>query len=67
MTDLADRTETADPPPKRDRTHWLYIAVIVAVVAARSIHNRGHERIPSGSSSSASVRMVYPHVTQVTL
>ncbi len=27
-----DATKTA-PPVKRDRTHWLYIAVIVAVVA----------------------------------
>ena len=26
-------TSTAGPGSKRDRTHWLYIAVIVAVLA----------------------------------
>jgi aerobic C4-dicarboxylate transport protein len=30
---MADRTSTARPPRKRDKTHWLYIAVIVAVIA----------------------------------
>src|SRR4051812_39118442 len=30
---MADRTPTAIPPRKRDKTHWLYLAVIVAVVA----------------------------------
>ncbi|MBA4022354.1 MAG: C4-dicarboxylate transporter DctA [Gordonia sp.] len=35
MTTAADRSTAAQPPApkKRDRTHWLYIAVIVAVVA----------------------------------
>ncbi|ORM36959.1 cation:dicarboxylase symporter family transporter [Williamsia sp. 1135] len=35
MTTAEDRSTAAQPPApkKRDRTHWLYIAVIVAVVA----------------------------------
>ena len=37
MTTDPDRTPLEEPPPKqterRDRTHWLYVAVIVAVVA----------------------------------
>jgi aerobic C4-dicarboxylate transport protein len=35
MTTAADRSTAAQPPApkKRDRTHWLYIAVIIAVVA----------------------------------
>ncbi|WP_433759274.1 cation:dicarboxylate symporter family transporter [Nocardia sp. CA-135398] len=37
MTDNSDRTtvsaETAQRPVPRDRTHWLYLAVIVAVIA----------------------------------
>ena len=30
---MADQLDTSSPPKKRDRTHWLYLAVIVAVVA----------------------------------
>ncbi|MET0701632.1 MAG: cation:dicarboxylase symporter family transporter [Mycobacterium sp.] len=30
---MADRTSTEKPARKRDKTHWLYLAVIVAVVA----------------------------------
>ena len=33
MTSTIDRAQAPDAPKKRDRTHWLYIAVIVAVVA----------------------------------
>jgi aerobic C4-dicarboxylate transport protein len=36
MTNTLDRPPVPDPPvqkPRRDRTHWLYIAVIVAVFA----------------------------------
>ena len=33
MTTQLDETAPPDKPAKRDRTHWLYIAVIVAVVA----------------------------------
>jgi aerobic C4-dicarboxylate transport protein len=37
MTTDPDRTPLEEPPPRqterRDRTHWLYVAVIVAVVA----------------------------------
>nr|MDT0523143.1 cation:dicarboxylase symporter family transporter [Streptomyces sp. DSM 41633] len=32
MTVSADPLVEPSPPPRRDRTHWLYIAVIVAVV-----------------------------------
>ncbi|MBP2450553.1 cation:dicarboxylate symporter family transporter [Mycolicibacterium lutetiense] len=32
MTVSADPQVEPSPPPRRDRTHWLYIAVIVAVV-----------------------------------
>src|SRR4029453_10620376 len=30
---LAVRTQAEAPPRKRDRSHWLYIAVIIAVLA----------------------------------
>jgi aerobic C4-dicarboxylate transport protein len=30
-------SEPPDPPRRRDRTHWLYIAVIVAVVAGVAV------------------------------
>jgi aerobic C4-dicarboxylate transport protein len=30
---MADRTSTEKPAHKRDKTHWLYLAVIVAVIA----------------------------------
>ena len=30
---MTDQLDTSSPPKKRDRTHWLYLAVIVAVVA----------------------------------
>ena len=33
MTNQLDATAPPEQPKKRDRTHWLYIAVIVAVVA----------------------------------
>ena len=33
MATPLDATAPPEPPKKRDRTHWLYIAVIVAVVA----------------------------------
>ena len=36
MTTTTDRPtvpEPSQPPKRRDRTHWLYIAVIVAVLA----------------------------------
>jgi aerobic C4-dicarboxylate transport protein len=33
MTDTSESLATAKPSRKRDRTHWLYIAVIVAVLA----------------------------------
>ncbi|WP_243059802.1 cation:dicarboxylate symporter family transporter [Nocardioides sp. SR21] len=31
MTAVADRKDAAAPPPRKNRTHWLYIAVIIAV------------------------------------
>ncbi|MDT5387638.1 MAG: aerobic C4-dicarboxylate transport protein [Mycobacterium sp.] len=34
---MADQADTSAPPQKRDRTHWLYIAVIVAVVAGVAV------------------------------
>lgn len=34
---MTDRLDTSSPPKKRDRTHWLYIAVIVAVVAGVAV------------------------------
>ena len=34
---MADQVDTSAPPQKRDRTHWLYIAVIVAVVAGVAV------------------------------
>src|SRR6187431_3187401 len=33
MTTQLERTPVEEPPRRRDRTHWLYIAVIVAVLA----------------------------------
>ncbi len=33
MTTTVDRPPTPEAPKRRDRTHWLYIAVIVAVIA----------------------------------
>lgn len=33
MTTTTHRPATPEPPRRRDRTHWLYIAVIVAVLA----------------------------------
>src|SRR3954471_21165072 len=33
MTTSLDRPPVDEPPSRRDRTHWLYIAVIVAVLA----------------------------------
>src|SRR4051794_35530933 len=33
MTTSLDRPPVDEPPRRRDRTHWLYIAVIVAVLA----------------------------------
>jgi aerobic C4-dicarboxylate transport protein len=33
MSDSAVATEAGAPPRKRDRSHWLYIAVIIAVLA----------------------------------
>lgn len=34
---MTDQVDTSSPPKKRDRTHWLYIAVIVAVVAGVAV------------------------------
>ena len=34
---MTDQLDTSSPPKKRDRTHWLYIAVIVAVVAGVAV------------------------------
>ena len=34
---MTDHVDTSSPPKKRDRTHWLYIAVIVAVVAGVAV------------------------------
>jgi aerobic C4-dicarboxylate transport protein len=33
MTTSLDKSAVQEPPRRRDRTHWLYIAVIVAVLA----------------------------------
>src|SRR4029450_2747218 len=33
MSDSAVATQAEAPPRKRDRSHWLYIAVIIAVLA----------------------------------
>jgi aerobic C4-dicarboxylate transport protein len=40
MTNVLDRPPAPEPPtekPRRDRTHWLYIAVIVAVFAGVAV------------------------------
>src|ERR1700712_510985 len=34
---MTDQLDTSSPPKKRDRTHWLYLAVIVAVVAGVAV------------------------------
>jgi aerobic C4-dicarboxylate transport protein len=34
---MPEQLNTSAPPKKRDRTHWLYIAVIVAVVAGIAV------------------------------
>jgi aerobic C4-dicarboxylate transport protein len=34
---MADQLKTPSPPSKRDRTHWLYLAVIVAVVGGVAV------------------------------
>ena len=34
---MADQLDLPAPPKKKDRTHWLYIAVIVAVVAGVAV------------------------------
>lgn len=34
---MTDQLDSPAPPRKRDRTHWLYIAVIVAVVAGVAV------------------------------
>ena len=37
MTTNLDRQPVTEPPRRRDRTHWLYIAVIVAVLAGIAV------------------------------
>src|SRR3954454_392666 len=37
MTKPTNPPDTEAPPARRDRTHWLYIAVIVAVVAGIAV------------------------------
>src|SRR3954454_9709455 len=37
MTKPTNPPDTEAPPARRDRTHWLYIAVIVAVVAGVAV------------------------------
>jgi len=37
MTTNLDRAPATDPPRRRDRTHWLYIAVVVAVLAGIAV------------------------------
>ncbi|HET7665972.1 MAG TPA: cation:dicarboxylase symporter family transporter [Mycobacterium sp.] len=37
MTTSLERQPVAEPPRRRDRTHWLYIAVIVAVLAGIAV------------------------------
>ena len=29
---MSDQLDTSSPPKKRDRTHWLYIAVILSLI-----------------------------------
>src|SRR2546423_10968425 len=37
MTTRLDRPPVDEPPRRRDRTHWLYIAVVVAVLAGIAV------------------------------
>src|SRR5215471_3493543 len=37
MSTTLDRPPVQEPPRRRDRTHWLYLAVIVAVVAGVAV------------------------------
>jgi aerobic C4-dicarboxylate transport protein len=37
MTTNLDRAQATEPPRRRDRTHWLYVAVVVAVLAGIAV------------------------------
>jgi len=37
MSTTLDKPPVGEPPRRRDRTHWLYIAVIVAVLAGIAV------------------------------
>ena len=60
MSSTADSAVDAPPGRKRDRTHYLYVAVIVAMVAGilvgLAFPEVGKSSSPSGPASSTSSR-----------